>query len=240
MENNEENKVQNKVKTEEKTEKITEEINDNSNKKTKKRTIVTAISHCPKIIKTLIIILIFIGIFILGVKYSYIFTSQADSLSIEFKNVGELVTQSAFVRVLEDSTVNRKIFAKFDIPFTESRKMFSYIVQVDASINFNEISIENINDETKTIKIKLPHSKVYNATPDLNSFKSYIDSESLFSRINSEQYNEALKELTNQGEEDAINNGLLEKADENGKSLIETFVKSNKKYKDYNVEYEYI
>ena len=75
---------------------------------------------------------------------------------------------------------------------------------------------------------------------DLNSFKSYIDSESLFSRINSEQYNEALKELTNQGEEDAINNGLLEKADENGKSLIETFVKSNKKYKDYNVEYEYI
>ena len=31
----------------------------------------------------------------------------------------------------------------------------------------------------------------------------------------------------------------LEKADENGKTLIESFIKSNKKYKDYNVEYEY-
>lgn len=117
--------------------------------------------------------------------------------------------------------------------------MFSYIVQVDASINFEEISIEKIDDKEKVIKVKLPHAKVYNATPDLDSFKSYIDSESFFSRIDSEKYNEALKELKDQGEQDAVDNGLLEKADENGKTLIESFIKSNKKYKDYNVEYEY-
>lgn len=232
MENNEENNEENKE------EKIEEK--DKLNKKSIIKSIMTVIGHCPKIIKRGIMLLLLIAIFVLGVKYSYVFTSKADTLSIEFKNVGELVTQSAFVRVLEDSTVNRKIFEKFDIPFTESRKMFSYMVQVDASINFEEISIENINEETKTIKVKLPHSKVYKSTPDLNSFKSYIDDESLFSRIDSEKYNDALKELTSQGEQDAIDNGLLEKADENGKNLIESFIKTNKKYKDYNIEYEYI
>lgn len=222
---------------ENKEEKIVTKEND---KKSKIKSILTAIKKCPKIIKRGIIVLILIVVLALGINYSYVFNKEADTLSIGFKNVGQLVTQSAFIRVLEDSTVNRKIFEKFEIPFTESRKMFSYIVQVDAAINFEEISIEDINESTKTIKVKLPHAKVYNATPDLKSFKSYIDSESLFSRIDSEKYNEALKDLTNQGKQDAINNKLLEKADENGKNIIESFIKSNKKYKEYNVEYEYI
>lgn len=215
-------------------------VTKENGKKAKIKSILTAIKKCPKIIKRGIIVLILIVVLALGINYSYVFNKEAETLSIEFKNVGELVTQSAFIRVLEDSTVNRTIFEKFEIPFTESRKMFSYIVQVDAAINFEEISIEDINESTKTIKVKLPHAKVYNATPDLESFKSYIDSESWFSRIDSEKYNEALKDLTNQGKQDAINNKLLEKADENGKNIIESFIKSNKKYKEYNVEYEYI
>ena len=202
--------------------------------------ILTAIKKCPKIIKRGILVIILIAIVALGINYSYVFNKEAETLSIEFKNVGQLVTQSAFIRVLEDSTVNRTIFEKFEIPFTESRKMFSYIVQVDAGINFEEVYIEDINESTKTIKIKLPHSTIYNATPDLESFKSYIDSESWFSRIDSEKYNEALKDLTNQGKQDASDNGILGKADENGKNIIESFIKSNKKYKDYKIEYEYI
>ena len=191
--------------------------------------ILTAIKKCPKIIKRGILVVILIAIVALGINYSYVFNKEAETLSIEFKNVGQLVTQSVFIRVLEDSTVNRTIFEKFEIPFTESRKMFSYIVQVDAGINFEEVYIEDINESTKTIKIKLPHSTI-----------SYIDSESWFSRIDSEKYNEALKDLTNQGKQDAIDNGILEKADENAKSIIESFIKSNKKYKDYKIEYEYI
>lgn len=215
-------------------------VTKENGKKSKIKSILIAIKKCPKIIKRGIIVVILIAILALGINYSYVFNKEADTLSIEFKNVGQLVTQSAFIRVLEDSTVNRTIFEKFEIPFTESRKMFSYIVQVDAAINFEEISIEDINESTKTIKVKLPHSKIYNAAPDLESFKSYIDSESWFSRIDSEKYNEALKDLTNQGKQDAIDNGILEKADENGKNIIESFIKSNKKYKDYKVEYKYI
>ena len=74
-------------------------------KKSKIKSILTAIKKCPKIIKRGILVVILIAIVALGINYSYVFNKEADTLSIEFKNVGELVTQSAFIRVLEDSTV---------------------------------------------------------------------------------------------------------------------------------------
>lgn len=81
--------------------KVIEEVKETTKTKEKKRNkLLTTIKHCPKIVKKIIALLVLVLIFILGVKYSYVFTSKADSLSIEFKNVGELVTQSAFVGVL--------------------------------------------------------------------------------------------------------------------------------------------
>lgn len=220
--------------------KVIEEKFSEKEKKEKRKSLISIIKHCPKFIKRGIMLLLAIGIFILGVKYSSVFTTKTEALGIEFKNVGELVTQSAYVKVLKDSAFNRKLFEKFDIPFTESRMLFTYNIQVDASINFEEISIKSIDEENKKIIITLPHSKIYNSTLDLNSFKKYIDSESWFSRIDSEKYNETLKDVKKEGEQDAIDNGLLTKADENGKILIESFIKSNEKYKDYNIEYQYI
>ena len=45
-------------------------------------------------------------------------------------------------------------------------------------------------------------------------------------------------------EEQAINdakaNGILEAADKNAQTLINGFIKSNDKYKEYNIIYEYI
>ncbi len=221
---------------EEEKEKTSEEVK----KEHKFKSVKSIFKHCPKLVKKGIILVILIGIFYLGMKSNAIFTTKATTLDIGLKNVGELVTQSAFVRVLENSAFTRKLFDEYDIPFTESRMIFSYMVQVDASINFEDISIKNIDEENKNITIILPHSKVYNSTLDLNSFEKYIDNESWFSRIDSEKYNEALKDVKKQGEQDAVNHGLLTKADENGRTLIESFIKSNDKYKDYNIEYEYI
>ena len=39
---------------------------------------------------------------------------------------------------------------------------------------------------------------------------------------------------------DAKENGLLEAADKNAKRLINSMIKSNNKYKDYEINYEYI
>ena len=214
-----------------------ESIEKESMKKEKKNKIPKVMRKPMMIGGTCILLVI---VFIIGVKFSDSFIHRASSQELGFKDVGNLVTQSAYIRVLEDSLEDRKLFAKVKIPFTESRKIFSYMVQVDAAINFEEASIKDIDDKQKIIYIELPHAKIYNATPDPDSFISHLDSESLFTRIDSTEQNELYKDVVEKAKEDSISNGLLDRADENGKRVIESFIKTNKKYKDYVVECEYI
>ena len=160
-------------------------------------------------------------------------------LSLKLKDIGELVTQTCQTVVLEDSKVDRNFFELFSIPFTESRQVFSYEFVVDASINFEKITYE-INSEAESITIKLPHVKIYQSRPKLETYKSYLDTESIFSRIDLEEHNKALLAM----QETAVNNclagGLLDAADSNAQKLIRNFVKNMNDLKDYTVNYEYV
>ena len=206
----------------------------------KKQKLVKISRTVKKIVIYICLIAIMILIFVLGVRFSDKFMHHEEMVGfIQFKNVGELVTQTAFVKEIEDSRKNRTLFNSINIPFTESRKIFSYMVNVDASINFEEITYE-IKEGDKIIKIRLPHSKVYKTNIDENSFYSYLDSESIFTNINDKEANELRKMIKADAEKDAIDNGLLEKADANGKIIIENMVRTNDKFKDYKVEFEYI
>ena len=88
--------------------------------------------------------------------------------------------------------------------------------------------------------ITLPHSEIYKTTLNNDSLKVYLDSGNLFSRIDLEKHNDAINEMKEQGINDAKANGILDSADTNAQKLIEGFIKSNKKYDNYNLVYKYI
>ena len=227
-----------------KTKKEKTEIKDES-KKGKKLRDSKLLKWFYKLLKIVLLIAIVIGTFIIGVKYSDSFMHKGYSQEIGFKDVGELVTQTAYIRRLEDSKNDRKLFEDsilptIKVPFTESRLIFSYIIQVDAAINFKEINVKKIDEENRIIYLELPHARIIKSTPDVNSFQLHLDDESLFSRINGEERNELLKKMTMEAEEEAKANGIIENADNNGKDLIENFIKGIERYKDYNIEYEYV
>lgn len=193
----------------------------------------------PKVVKKIIILICVLVIFYLGIKFGPVFTSQTKTTKLGLEDVGELVTQTGYLTVVQDNKENRSFFQLFDIPFTESRQIFSYDVEVDASVDFSQITYiaDNKKDE---ITIKLPHAKIYKTTLNPDSLKVYLDSEILFSRIDLSKHNEALKTMQEQAIKDAEANGILDSADENAKKLIESFIKSNNEYKEYNINYEYI
>ena len=197
------------------------------------------IMKIPKVLKYIVIILILAACVYIGTTLKSSFTSKTKTTKLGLEDVGELVTQTCYVTVVEDSKVNRDFFSLFDIPFTESRQIFSYDVEVDASVNFAEITYIPRDDNNEII-IKLPHAKIYKSTLNLFSLKIYLDSESLFSRINLEKQNEALKAIEEQAVADAKANGIIEAADKNAKTLISGLIKGNDKYKDYTIVYEYI
>ena len=53
-----------------------------------------------------------------------------------------------------------------------------------------------------------------------------------------EEHNDALKELTDQAQEDAISNGLYDKAEENGKNIIKQFLYQGYDKEKYDIEFE--
>lgn len=197
------------------------------------------IKAVPIIIKIVVVIAILLGVFYLGNACSSVINLQTKSTKFGLKDVGELVTQTAYVTVVTDNKENKELFNKFEIPFTESRQIFSYDVEVDVSVDFSEISY-TVDNENKEIKVSLPHSKIYKTTLNTDSLKVYLDTESLFSRIDLKEHNDALNAIKEQAATDAKSNGTLEAGDNNAKRLVESFIKENSRYKDYSFSYEYI
>lgn len=214
-------------------------MDNKESKKSKWNILKNFLSKTPKVLKYSFILILLVGVFYLGVISNISFKSQTKTTKLGLEDVGELVTQTCYVTVIKDNKTNRDFFKLFDIPFTESRQIFSYDVEVDASVDFSKITY-TANEESSEIIIRLPHAKIYKSTPNLFSFKEYLDVESLFSRIDLEQQNEALKAIEEQAINDAKANGILEAADRNAKTLISGLIKSNDKYKEYKIIYEYI
>ena len=210
---------------------------DNIEKNVKKK--VIKLNKIPKVVRWIIVILIGLIIFYLGIRFSDVYSSQVKTTKLGFEDVGQLVTQTGYLTVIKDNEEHREFFKLFKLPFTESRQIFSYDIEVDASVDFTQISYVE-NQKNQEIKIKLPHAQIYKATLKTDSFKVYLDSESLFSRIDLTEQNEALKTMEEEAIENAKANGILKAADENAKKLIEGLIKGNSKYKEYKIIYEYI
>ena len=154
------------------------------------------------------------------------------------KDMSELVTQTCTVTVIQDSKKNLTFFKDHKIPLTESRQIFSYDFDVDASIKFDKITFD-VDNKNKIITFNLPHANVYKTTIILDSFNSYYESDSLFTEIDLSENNDAKKQMAIEAEEKCIKNKLLENADKNAEELLKGLVKSNSKIKDYKVLFKY-
>lgn len=194
-----------------------------------------------KLVLLIILISVLLGGGIFGISFGInrIFETQEKILKLGFEDVGELVTQTCHTVVLEDSRESRTFFDLFEIPFTESRQIFSYDFDVDASVDFSKMEIKNIDDTKKEVTIKTVHSKVFKTVLQPDTFKVYLDSDGLFSRIDLSEHNEALIKMEELAEDQCLAGKLLENADSNAERLLTAMVKSNDKYKEYIVTFDY-
>ena len=166
------------------------------------------------------------------------FNQKFKVTDLGLKDMSELVTQTCTVTVIQDSKKNLTFFKDHKIPLTESRQIFSYDFDVDASIKFDKITFD-VDNKNKIITFNLPHANVYKTTIILDSFNSYYESDSLFTEIDLSENNDAKKQMAIEAEEKCIKNKLLENADKNAEELLKGLVKSNSKIKDYKVLFKY-
>lgn len=170
-----------------------------------------------RVLTLIVVCVILIALIVIGV--SKFLLNDGKTTKLGFEDIGELATQSVISTQVEVSSAAREFFGR-QIPFTESKSIFSYDVEIKAGIDFSDIRW----DVTETsINVNLPETKVLSAEIDLDSFKVYYEKESIFRKISLEDTNSALADLEEKAVTSALENGLLEKATENAKVLIANF-----------------
>lgn len=169
--------------------------------------------------KAVKIILIIAVIVILFIGVSRYFLTESRTTKLGFEDIGELATQTAYCTEVNVTEAARELFG-MTIPFTQSKYIYSYDIQIKAGFDFEEIEWE-VNGST--IEVRLPETKILSSEIDLDSFKVYLEDESIFREITMEENNEALKSMKQSAEDDAVANGLLENARSNAETILTGF-----------------
>ena len=156
---------------------------------------------------------------------------SSDTVAIGLRNIGEIATQSAHyknVQVIENA---REIWG-VQIPFTQSRYIFSYDGVIKAGMDFSEIDVQT-DDSSKTFTVTMPDIQIFSNEIDANSLKVYDEQRNIFTPLYLDYVNESLQKLKDESQEEAVANGILEEARENARTLIKAFLHGI--HEDYEV-----
>lgn len=168
--------------------------------------------------KIIIGIAILVGLAVLiGLRKVVFFDNK--TTKIGFEDIGELATQTAYCTELNVIENSKDLFGT-KIPFTQSKYIYSYDIVIKAGFNFEDIKWK---ENKNSIEVELPEAKVLSSEIDLDSFKIYHEEESIFNQISMTENNEAMKDLGEKAEKNAIANGLLENARTNVEIILTGF-----------------
>ena len=171
-----------------------------------------------KLIALIAVIVIALGA---GLYFGKSLSSESRITKLGFEDMGELATQAAYCTMVEDTEAARDLFG-VEIPFTQSRLIYSYDVIVRAGLDFEQIEW-SVDDPNKVIEVKLPEIKVLNSELDTESFKLYLEDESIFRRISMEENNDSMIEMEENARRQAVGNGLLDEARANAEAILRSF-----------------
>lgn len=181
--------------------------------------------------KTIIGIVILLGIVAIVIGLRKFVSFESKTTKIGFEDIGELATQTAYCTELSVTDKSRNLFG-VTIPFTQSKYIYSYDIVIKAGFDFEDIKWEKNGN---IIEVKLPEAKVLSSEIDLDSFKIYHDDESIYTKITMTDNNEAMKNLRQNAEEDAIANGLLEDARTNVETILTGFFGKTYDFEKYKI-----
>lgn len=197
-----------------------------------------ALTHVKQsVIKKIVFAAIALAVIIaaaIGLKKFISFDNK--TTKIGFEDIGELATQVAYCTEVNVTQASRDFFG-VTIPFTESKYIYSYDIEIKAGLDFCSIDW-SVDEATSTINVTLPEIKILSSSIDPDSFKLYHEAESIFREITMEENNAALASLKEAAEQDAIANGLIENAEENAKAILTGFFGNVYDLKEYSIQFK--
>lgn len=159
----------------------------------------------------------------------------------EIKEIGELATIEYLYTDAGKFEDPKKLFGtRINIPFTTKSFIAKWDGIIKAGVQMDQIIVE-INDANKEITIHMPSAEILSHEIDNNSIETLDEKDGLFNSVKVEdvrEFDAASKEAMTQR---AIENGILDKAFENAKEIVEMLVNNDVvQEQGYNIKFEVI
>lgn len=164
------------------------------------------------------------------------YVSDEKITEIGFENIGELATQSVTTTTVRVETKDLKLF-NVSIPLTQSKYIYTYNTTIKAGINFSDVKwqLGDTDDTSHNIYVDIPEVKTLSADIDLDSFKLLHEENNIFSPITLTEHNDSLIQLRENALSDAINSGLYDRALDNAKTILTSFISQVYPSNEYNI-----
>lgn len=164
------------------------------------------------------------------------YVSDEKITEIGFENIGELATQSVTTTTVRVETKDLKLF-NVSIPLTQSKYIYTYNTTIKAGINFSDVKwqLDDTDDTSHNIYVDIPEVKTLSADIDLDSFKVLHEENNIFSPITLTEHNDSLIQLRENALSDAINSGLYDRALDNAKTILTSFISQVYPSNEYNI-----
>ena len=159
------------------------------------------------------------------------FVTEEETVVLEtvqdgLKAMGELVTEEYyFTDIITYSDLNR--FLGIKLPWTETSYIASYDGVVRAGIDFADVKVASEQlDDGVHLTVTLPKAEIQSTEIDHDSFVLYSEKNGLGNPLSASDFNQSLTELEHDAQKNAVDKGVLTRADEQAKLLIERFIQS--------------
>mgnify|MGYP000319130213 FL=1 len=164
------------------------------------------------------------------------YVSDEKITEIGFENIGELATQSVTTTTVRVETKDLKLF-NVSIPLTQSKYIYTYNTTIKAGINFSDVKwqLGDTGDTSHNIYVDIPEVKTLSADIDLDSFKVLHEENNIFSPITLTEHNDSLIQLRENALSDAINSGLYDRALDNAKTILTSFISQVYPSNEYSI-----
>ena len=164
------------------------------------------------------------------------YVSDEKITEIGFENIGELATQSVTTTTVRVETKDLKLF-NVSIPLTQSKYIYTYNTTIKAGINFSDVKwqLGDPDDTSHNIYVDIPEVKTLSADIDLDSFKVLHEENNIFSPITLTEHNDSLIQLRENALSDAINSGLYDRALDNAKTILTSFISQVYPSNEYSI-----
>ena len=158
-------------------------------------------------------------------------------IDTKMKSMSEMATME-YLYTNAGKYSNPKQIAKFDLPFTTKSFIAKWEGTIKAGINIEKIT-SDINETNNIITIYLPKAEILSHEIHEESFETLDEKDGLFNKIKVDDIREFDYESKVAMEKRALENGILEKAEESAKAIIQGLLYMNPEISElYTIQFK--